>query len=189
MSNSRISALSGILKFFGLFPSENVKNHSVLDTLYVIGFNIPLLFIIVPAILHCYMNRRTQDVVSLTNFIYTISVFIALDLIYLYLGVRKFELRDIICELNAMVEKRNKFRASAFNWFKKKISFAGRKENQLSTSCYDSADWWSNFMIRGFSTCCWIATFGVILLPLAKPLVDHFQGIYLFESWYTPYPA
>lgn len=106
MPGSFMSALLVLLKIFGLFPNENIKTHSIVATLRLVALHIPLLFIIIPAILDCYVHRNALNVVRLTNIIYTTVVFIMLDSIYLYLCVRKFELRDIICELRAMVEQR-----------------------------------------------------------------------------------
>lgn len=101
-----MSALSMFLRMFGLLPNDNVKKHSARATLHLILLNIPLLFIMIPITLDCYMNRQTLDAVSLTNFIYTIALFGMMTAIYIYLGWKKFELRAILTELKTMAENR-----------------------------------------------------------------------------------
>lgn len=106
MPDTYMASLLTLLRLFGLFPDENVKTHSVSATLRLILINIPLLFVFIPITLHCYMNRKTQDAVSMTNFIYTFAIFGMMITIFVYLGWKKFELRDILCEMRVMVEER-----------------------------------------------------------------------------------
>lgn len=101
-----MSALFVLLRIFGLFPNESDKKHSILATLHLIMFNIPLLFVTLPALVYWYVNQKTVDISDVTNVIYTVGVFGMLTSIYMYLGWSKFELRDIICELSIVVNER-----------------------------------------------------------------------------------
>lgn len=198
MPVSYMSALLVLLKIFGIFPNENIKMHSILATLHLVALHIPLLFIIIPAILDCYEHRSTQDVVSLTNFIYTVAVYIMLDSIYLYLCVRKFQLRYHAfanCELwskNVNTNNWNMLHRICFCSSEIWICLfliAGRRRGISFVETYDKAEKYSDFVVKNFFASCFIGTCGAIILPFAKPLVHHFRGSYSFESWYTPYPA
>lgn len=102
-----MSSLLVFLKFFGLFANENIKKHSLLDTLRTITLSIPVMIVLVPTTLAMYKNRAANDLASLTNCIYILSIYGMFFIIFVYLSWTKFVLRDILCELRTVVEKRN----------------------------------------------------------------------------------
>lgn len=96
------------LRWFGLYPSENLNQPGVKDTIYIIVVSLPLWFVLLTSYAYFKANIKTADIAVITDNMYTNFIFTMMCGNYFLLTLRKFEIREIIDEMGAML-KNSKF--------------------------------------------------------------------------------
>lgn len=101
------------LRWFGLYPSENISQTGIRDTLYIIVVSLPLWFVLLTSYAYFEANIKTADIAVITDNMYTNFIFTMMCGNYYLLTLRKFGIREIIDEMQAML-KISEFNSAIF---------------------------------------------------------------------------
>lgn len=93
-----------LLRWFGLYPSENLRQTGIKDTLYIVAVSLPLWFVLLTSYAYLKANIKTADIAVITDNMYTNFIFTMMCANYYLLSLRKFGIREIIDEMQAMLE-------------------------------------------------------------------------------------
>lgn len=174
------------MKLFQVYPSNREKSvglrRATINSLTVS----PLFFVILPNIAHFVKFFEQADIESITDYVYTLALFLMLVVNYIIFAARQIELRDNLHRLNTFIEK-SSLNSKIFPHVSgaKSRSFAGKLEGraQLYSKTDESND-------RNMLKLCIVGVLGVFAMPVVKPLFDCLVGKYSPEkSWYTPYKS
>lgn len=176
------------LRWFGLYPSENLTRSGIKDTLYIIVVSLPLWFVLLTSYAYFKANIKTADIAVITDNMYTNFIFTMMCGNYFLLTLRKFEIREIIDEMEAML-KISKFNSKVLGWafLKYELFIAGLLKKDISM--YEKANNQSESFIKKYTLWCFIGNMGVNCFPFLRPLFHYATGKYSFASWYTPYKS
>lgn len=176
------------LRWFGLYPSEKLNQPGIKDTLYIIVVSLPLWFVLLTSYAYFKANIKTADIAIITDNMYTNFIFTMMCGNYFLLTLRKFEIREVIDEMEAMLEiSKFHLQSSASSNSKLKLFIAGLLQKDILM--YEKANNQSEFFIKKYTLWCFIGNMGVNCFPFLRPLFYYATGQYSFESWYTPYKS
>lgn len=94
---------------FGLYPSKNISKTGVKDTLQITLLSLPILFNLITSFAYFVVNFKTADIAIITDSLYTNFVFLMMCGNYYLLALRKFTIREVIDDFDAVINERKSY--------------------------------------------------------------------------------
>lgn len=94
------------LRGFALYPHKDIRKTGVSDTFRIIVTSLPLWFVALTSYAYFKANIKTADIAVITDTMYTNFIFTMMCFNYILLTVRKFQVRKVIDDIEAVVTER-----------------------------------------------------------------------------------
>lgn len=91
------------LRGFALYPHKSIQKTGVPDTLRIIITSLPLWFVVLTSYAYLEANLKTADIAVITDAMYTNFIFTMMCFNYILLTLRKFQVRNVVDDIEAVV--------------------------------------------------------------------------------------
>lgn len=98
------------LRVHGLLPSEEINKAGFFDTMRILCLAFPPWIVLFTSIAYAYVNYKTASLADMTDVMCTNFICLIVIINNIILAIKKFEIRAIVIEMRAMVQKRNVFK-------------------------------------------------------------------------------
>lgn len=93
------------MKYFGIWTDEHVKRSRFRKVILFVLCSLPIMFILVPNMAYFIVFYHSEDVLGITDLIYTIFLFFGVWNGYIIIAFRQEHLRKLIDELKWLIAK------------------------------------------------------------------------------------